>query len=124
MLALENTFARDRLALVDQYVNAWRNEEAFTRHDARMEQLWNFVSELEGEPHSVIKARCLARIIETAPVYVNPNDWFGISLEAAKMEPLTDIGVFYWRPLLELNKKWMAELDEQLNLPQDEHFAK
>ena len=124
MLGLENEFSRKRGELINQYVDAWRCDSAFLRHNARAEEIKKLAEQLEGEPHPVIKAKCFAHLLKTAPIYVNPDDWFGISLEVAKMEPLSDVGVGYWRPLLELNKKWIAEIDEKLNPKKDEHFSK
>ena len=69
MFSLENTFLTDRECLIDQYVNAWHNEEAFARHDALTEHMHAFAKGLQGLPHPVIKAKTFAYLCESAPIY-------------------------------------------------------
>ena len=124
MFGFENSYLKDKEALTEQYIKAWQNEEAFARNAALTEKVLALADQLKGEPHPIIKARCFAYLLENAPVYVNPDDWFGISLEAAKMTPLCDVGCFYYRPLTALNGKWREELAPIMDRPEDAHFAK
>ncbi len=124
MYLIKNTYESDRIALANQYVTAWRTKEAFERYDLLKKNVLEFAQRLEGEPHPVVKAKCFAYLTENAPIYINPNDWFGIAVEGAKLDPITDVGCRYDRPLLELKQKWMKEIDGKLNLPENEHFVR
>lgn len=124
MYSLKNTFLQDREKLADQYVNAWYNDEAGARVQVLKEEMLALADALEGQPKPVVKARCFAYLLENAPVYVNADDWFGISLEAAKMSKLKDVGMQCGLLLRELSKKWSRELYSELNKPEDAHFRK
>lgn len=122
MYSLENTYKINRQALADQYVNAWRTDAAFAECEALEARVLSYADTLSALPHPVIKAKCLAYVLENARIVINPDDWFGITLLAAKMDPLRDIGCFYVRPLLKLNDKWAAELGDVLNPLEDKEF--
>ena len=124
MYSLKNDFDRDRAKLADQYVKIWQSEDVIARHDALTEQVLALAEQLEGEAHAVVKAKCLSYILENAPIYVNPDDWFGIAVETVKVQVSRDVGILYHLPINELSKKWMHELDPVLNRPEDEHFSK
>ncbi|MBQ7386538.1 MAG: hypothetical protein IJW03_00040 [Clostridia bacterium] len=123
MYSLENDYESKRRELTDQYVTLWRTDESFKRCDELCERVLSFADTISVEPHPVIKARCFEYLLKHAPVVINPDDWFGITLEAAKMDPLRDIGCFYVRPLTKLNDKWAKELDAELNPPEDADFV-
>lgn len=120
---LWNTFDGDREALDKQYIDAWNNEESFGRIEKLEAKVMELADTLKDEPHPVIKARCFDYILENAPVYINPCDWFGIALEAQKMTPIYDIGCSPRRILSLLSSKWHSELNEKLNLSEDSHFV-
>ena len=124
MSNLWNTFEDDREMLDKQYVKAWNNEESFERVENLKNRVMELADTLKGESHPVIKAKCFDYILENAPIYINPYDWFGIALEAQKMTPILDVGCPPQRILSSLSSKWQSELDEKLNLPEDLHFAK
>ena len=124
MYNLKNTYERDKASLTEQYINAWQNDEAYQRNEDLTANVVALAEQIKNEPHPIIKAKCFEYLLKNAPVYINPDDWFGISLEAAKMTPLRDVGCFYYRPLTELNKKWREELAPIMDLPEDAHFAK
>lgn len=123
MYSLENTFNENREALRNQYVKAWVTDEAFARYDALEADVMRLADSLAGEPHSVIKAKCFCYILENAPIVINPDDWFGITLEATKMAPILDIGCHYQRILVNLSRKWQDELDSSLNPAEDKYFV-
>ena len=122
MLSLKNTFAEDREVLLDQYINAWRCDEVFARHDTLTDEMLAYADSLSALPHPVIRAKCFAYLLEHSPIYINPKDWFGIALEVTKMDPILDTGSPYHRPLLELNARWKQELDDVLTSPEDKEF--
>ena len=121
MSNLWNTFEDDREMLDKQYVKAWNNEESFERVENLKNRVMELADTLKGESHPVIKAKCFDYILENAPIYINPYDWFGIALEAQKMTPIHDVGCTPQRILSSLSSKWQSELDEKLNLPEDLH---
>lgn len=124
MLTIKNTYREDRDALIDQYVIAWHNDEAFLRHDILTRRMHEYAKTCQGFAHPVIKAKCFAFLCENAPIYINEKDWFGISLEVPKLDSLFDIGSFYHRPLMDLCDVWKKELGEQLTSKEDEEFIK
>lgn len=124
MSGLWNAFETDREMLDKQYVKAWHNDEAFERVEVLKNKVLDIADSLEGESHPVIKAKCFSYILENALIYLNPDDWFGISLEAVKMGTIFDIGCFHDKILNSLCVKWRNELDGVMNLEQDEHFCK
>ena len=123
MFSLKNTFLTDRECLIDQYVNAWHNEEAFARHDALTERMHAFAKGLQGLPHPVIKAKTFAYLCESAPIYINPMDWFGISLEVPKLDPILAVGSYYHRPLMDLCDIWKGELGDTLTPKENLEFV-
>jgi VanZ family protein len=124
MLTIKNTYREDRDALIDQYVIAWHNDEAFLRHDILTSRMHEYAKTCRGLAHPVIKAKCFAFLCENAPIYINEKDWFGISLEVPKLDSLFDIGSFYHRPLMDLCDVWKKKLGEQLTSKEDEEFIK
>ena len=123
MFSLINTYLSDREDLIDQYVSAWRSEEAFARHDVLTRKMHEYANTLKGFPHPVIKAKTFAFLCENAPIYINEKDWFGISLEVPKLDPLLPIGSYYHRPLMDLCEIWKKELAEQLTSEEDLKFV-
>ena len=123
MSNLWNKFESDRELLDQQYVKAWNNEEAFERVENLKTSVMELADALKEEPHPIVKAKCFDYILENAPIYVNPNDWFGISLVAVKMDPITDIGCHYGKILNSLHAKWREELSAVLYLEEDAHFC-
>ena len=124
MSNLWNTFEADREMLDQQYVKAWHNEQSFERVENLKNRVMELADTLKGESHPVIKAKCFDYILENAQIYINPDDWFGISLEAVKMDPIVDIGCHYVKILNSLHGKWSIELSEELHLEKDAHFSK
>ena len=122
MFSLKNDFREHREALGNQYVNAWHNEDAFRAHEALTVAMHEYARELTALPHPVIKARCFAFLVHTAPIYINPDDWFGIALEVPKLDPLLDIGSYYHRPIMDLNDLWKRELVLVLTSAEDNAF--
>ncbi len=116
-------FPAMRGELIDRYVRAWHNPEAFARFDAFRADVMAYVGTLTGS-HPVVKAMALRYILENAPLVVCPDDPFGLALEAQKMDPILDIGCHYNKILNSLNAKWQAELGETLNRPEDAAFVK
>ncbi len=123
MFGIRSPYESDRNALINQYVTAWRSPEAFRRHDCLTEDMLSFADSLKGQPHSVIKAKTFAFLLEKAPVYINPEDWFGIALEVPKLDPLFDTGTPCHRPILDLSRQWTQEIAEQLHRAEDKHFV-
>lgn len=123
MLSLENNYSARKEALANQYVDAWRTEDAFMRHDRLSAGMTELAASLEGQPHPIIKARCFEYILENAPVYINPDDWFGIAIEAPKLDPILDVGTCCHKPIHELNTKWQKELEERLHREEDKDFV-
>lgn len=115
------TSVRDTLA--DQYVNAWHNDAAYARFDALKADTLALADTLKGQSHPLIKAKCFDYLLSHAPLYLNTDDPFGIALEAAKMDPILDIGCHYNKILYDLVYKWQRELGERLNLPEDREFV-
>ena len=124
MSNLWNTFEVDREMLDKQYVKAWNNEESFERVENLKNRVIILSDTLKGESHPVIKAKCFDYILENARICIHPDDWFGISLEAAKMDPILDIGCHYVKILNSLHDKWRTELSDVLYSEKDEHFCK
>lgn len=124
MSGLWNTFDADREMLDNQYVKSWNNEEACGRVENLKIRVMKLADTLKDEPHPVIKAKCFDYILENAPIYINPYDWFGIFLEAAKMDVIWDIGCQYDVILAHVNDKWKNELGDVLFPEQDKHFCK
>ena len=67
MYSLKNTFEQDRGELANQYVNLWQRQDVIDSHDALTEKVLALASQYEGEPHAVIKAKCLSYLLENAP---------------------------------------------------------
>lgn len=124
MGGLWNTFNGDREMLDKQYVKAWNNSKAFENVEKLKGEVMNLADTLKEETHPVIKAKCFDYILENAQLYINPDDWFGISLEAIKMDPILDIGCHYVKILNSLHDKWRMELEDELSLKQYKHFRK
>ncbi len=117
------SFGFSRKSLDEQYVKAWHNEEAFARFAVLRKETEAYADSLAGKPHPVIKALCFAHLCEEAPIYVNPDDLFGICLEAQKMDPIFDIGCHYGKMLQFLPQKWEKELSDVLYKPEDKDFC-
>ena len=124
MSNLWNAFETDREMLDKQYVKAWNNEESFERVENLQSRVMELADTLKECSHPVVKAKCFDYILENAQIYINPDDWFGISLEAAKMDPIVDIGCHYVKILNSLHNKWKNELGDVLYPEQDKHFCK
>ena len=123
MNELWNCFEKDRKNLDEQYLNAWENGASFDRVEVLRAKVIELANTLEGEPHPVIKAKCFDYILEHAPIYINPIDWFGIALEAQQIVEHRDIGCKYRQIMTVLSDKWKKELTPKLNLPENKHFA-
>ena len=78
MNQLWNTFERDREELDRQYIKAWHHKACYDRVDCLKNEVLSLVDSLEGQPIAIIKANCFAYILDHAPIYINPIDWFGI----------------------------------------------
>lgn len=44
-----------------------------------VKQIENVLEKYKGQPHSIIKARCIEFIADNAAIEVNPKDWFGFN---------------------------------------------
>ncbi len=123
MYSLKNEFSKNREALGDQYVEAWHNEEAYARYDALCARVMDKAMENEALPHPIVKAKCFEYILMNAPIYLNPDDWFGITLEAVKMEKMVDAGCHHNHIFNSLREKWMQEIDDKMNPPDEAPFT-
>ncbi len=124
MYSLKNEFMKKREELGEQYVKAWHNEESYARYDALHDEVVAFAEQISDLPHPMLKARCFEYIVMNAPVYLNPDDWFGISLEAVKMDKILDIGCHHRQIFTSIRLKWMNEIDGKMNPPEDAVFTK
>lgn len=124
MNQLWNTFERDREELDQQYIKAWHHKACYDRVDCLKKEVLSLVDSLEGQPIAIIKAKCFAYILDHAPIYINPIDWFGIALEAQKFEWLEDIGCGPDHILIDLNNSQKKILKSKLYFPEDDSFRK
>ena len=116
-------FESAREELFDRLVTAWHNDEAFSRFDKLKRDTLALAKSIDDEPHPVIKARAFEFILENAPLTICPDDPFGIALEAQKMDSIPDIGCHYEKILNSLSCRFMSELGEKLNRPEDKEFV-
>lgn len=123
MSNLWNTFIADREMLDKQYIKAWNNEKSFERVENLKVKVMELAENLKEEPKPIIKAKCFDYILENAPIYINPDDWFGIALEAQKMTPILDVGCPTQKILSSLSSSWQAELHQKLYLSENKYFS-
>lgn len=122
MYSVQNSFDKDKNALAEQYIKAWHNENCFNRIEKLRHATLQLADTLANEAHPIIKAKCFAYILEHANVYINPDDWFGIALEAAKMSPILDTGCPYGVIIKYLCPKWTDEISDKLYPEKDKSF--
>jgi hypothetical protein len=115
MNQLWNTFEQDREELDRQYIKAWHHKACYDRVDRLKNEVLSLVDSPEGQPIAIIKAKCFAYILDHAPIYINPIDWFGIALEAQKLEKLEDVGCRPERILIDLNNSQKKLLKNKLH---------
>lgn len=104
-------FDTHRSALADQY----ENSELYIKDtglpfEALKQEALDLADRLSGLPHPVVKARAFAFILQRARLYLNPDDWFGISLDATRVTQRLDVGNTYDKILVRLRSKWQAEI--------------
>ena len=76
---LWNRFDQDRKKL-DLYANPhFEPESGISDRDEIMEGVERMLYDMEGQPHTLIKARCFEYVLDHAAIEVNPVDWFGIN---------------------------------------------
>ncbi len=124
MYSLKNEFSENREVLGEQYINAWHNDGAYARYDALLEKVSELAERMSELAHPIVKARCFEYIVMNAPVYLNPDDWFGIALEAVKMDKILDIGCHHRQIFNTIRVKWMREIDGEMNPPEDAVFTR
>ncbi len=123
MFSLKNEFHKKREELGEQYVKAWHNEAAFARYDALHDATVAFAEQNSALSHPVIKAKCFEYIVMNAPIYINSDDWFGICLEAVKMDKIEDIGCHHKQIFNTVRARWTKEIDGKMNPPDDAVFT-
>ena len=117
-------FEQDRETLHMQYVDRYCNDEAREKIEPLKEAILKIAEDNKHLSHPVIKAMCFDYLTKNAELYINPDDWFGICLQAQKMMPLKDVGCFYQNAIQVITQKWTQELNDKLHLIEDAHFEK
>ena len=115
-------FEQDRETLHMQYVDRYCNDEAREKIEPLKEAILKIAEDNKHLSHPVIKAMCFDYLTKNAELYINPDDWFGICLQAQKMMPLKDVGCFYQKAIQVITQKWTQELNDKLHLIEDAHF--
>jgi len=107
-----NTFDQDRETLNCQYENPeYIPGTGLCFHELE-KNIMQLVEDLEGQPHSIIKARAVEYILDHAQIAINPLDWFGFHFNVTEVVDKRDVGWIVKRLVHDLNRKWASELYE------------
>ena len=76
---LWNRFDNERKQL-DTYVNpSFEEGSGIFDRDEIVAGVEKLLHEMEGEPHTLIKARAFEYVLDNAAIEINPLDWFGVN---------------------------------------------
>ena len=99
---------RDRLNLYEN-PNFEEGSGIFSR-DKIMDGVADILKNMEGQPHSLIKATAFAYVLDNAAIEINPIDWFGINFSGWYIRKIAEKAEKYTgfhSPLKILNRYWI-----------------
>ena len=109
---LWNNFDRDIEELHNQFDNTdYSGCEGIPFEELRNTSL-QMASDMEGQPHSMIKARIMDYVLDNMRISIYPKDWFGIKVDVMKVSGTWDAGKRYYTPMQAVCGVWKDQMKE------------
>lgn len=110
---LWNNFDRDIEELHNQFDNTdYSGCEGIPFEELRNTSL-QMASDMEGQPHSMIKARIMDYVLDNMRISIYPKDWFGIKVDVMKVSGTWDAGKRYYTPMQAVCGVWKDQMKER-----------
>ena len=107
---LWNNFDKDIEELHNQFDNTdYTSCEGIPFEELRSTAL-QMASEMEGQPHPLIKARIMDYVLDNMRISIYPKDWFGIKIDIMQVSGTWDAGKRYYTPMQAVCTVWKDQM--------------
>ena len=109
---LWNTFDETRKSQNFYRNHNFEPNSGITDKDELVAKVKKLTDSMEGQPHTIIKAKAIECLLDNCAIEINVLDWFGLNFSGWEPVSEQDVpelskrGIF--KPLSYLNSKWLS----------------